>query len=169
MFQKQALEQYHIFNDSISLSGCYAGLAINYIELDSFDLAISNLDLANELNIQFNNLHEQGGIYVNYATAYRNKGDFKNALKYARLAHQATLGKNGNFDSYKNALLELSLAYSKMGNMPKAFMYHVEYSAVKDSMMSRQNIRAATSLEMNYDFKKRRFEDSLIHQNQIQL
>ena len=165
--QKRAINQYIKHNDSTGLPGSYLGLAEVYLVLDSMDLTVEYLTLAEKLSIQLGQSQLLGGVYVKFSRVYSKKSNFKKALEYAKLGYTASSGSNTNFDTHQEALKELSIANYNLGNMSEAYKFHVEYSLLKDSLMNQEKIRDATTLELNYNFEKEQFADSLLHQDEI--
>lgn len=50
---------------------------------------------------------------------------------------------------------ELSACYEQIGNTAKALELYKKYTVISDSINSRENIRRATELTMNYEFEKK--------------
>jgi len=166
-FQRKALGEYLIRGDSIELADCYMGIGFNYISQEEFKKAIIFIDSAVLYANRFEQKSILGGLYVNYATCYRNTKNYQQALLYAQKGYDATRGKTVNFDWHKNALEELSQAHANLGNMKQAYEYHVQYSELTDSLMNETKVKEATQLEMTYDFEKEQLADSLVHQEEL--
>ncbi|MCR9171686.1 MAG: tetratricopeptide repeat protein [bacterium] len=166
-YERKALNEYLLRKDSSEVADCYMGISYDYISQNKFETAIEYLDSAYFYAKQFEQNNILGGIYVNYATCYRQLHNYPKALDYAQKGYEATLGHTVNFDWHKNALNELSQAHANMGNMKKAYEYHVRYADLKDSLLNESKVKEATQLEMTYDFEKEQLADSLLHSQEL--
>ncbi|MFZ1332285.1 MAG: adenylate/guanylate cyclase domain-containing protein [Flavobacteriales bacterium] len=59
------------------------------------------------------------------------------------------------------AYKELSMAYTDLGNTEKAFLVFKQHIELRDSLISKENTREMTRVEMNYSFEKTKLADSL--------
>ncbi|MBK7242036.1 MAG: tetratricopeptide repeat protein [Flavobacteriales bacterium] len=59
------------------------------------------------------------------------------------------------------AYKELSMAYTDLGNTEKAFQVFKQHIVLRDSLISKENTREMTRVEMNYTFEKTQLADSL--------
>ncbi len=95
-----------------SLYRCYNNLAINFNNLEEYDDAISNHQIALEYQKQIKRKNTfKENTLNNIGVVYKNKGDYHNAIEYYRLALKTIDLKNTNIKLY--ATLIDNLAYSE--------------------------------------------------------
>lgn len=68
----------------------------------------------------------------------------------------------GNKEETKNALQNLSELSGKKGDFQKAFLYHKEFSAIKDSIYSKENQKIITEIQARYETEKKEQEIMLL-------
>jgi signal transduction histidine kinase len=90
---------------------------------------------------------------------------YKDAIPYL----EKSIATMGNSDIYNEAVgltnYDLSLCYEKTGNYGKALTVYRTASQIVDSVRSRENIRRATEINMNYEYEKKQ-EAQRIEQKQ---
>ena len=102
--------------------------------------------------------HQPLNIYQTYSNMgliLKMQGKYKEALPYYEKSFQAM--KDGDLynEEFAKSYLELSECYEKTGNYSKALATYKKSAEITDSIRSKDNIRKATELTMNYEFDKK--------------
>ncbi|MEM6719911.1 MAG: transcriptional regulator [Bacteroidota bacterium] len=100
-------------------------------------------------------------IYGNkLAWAYKDDGDFTNALKYNKLSLDRAI-KDDFKQWIMNGYLQKSEIEQAIGNYKAAYESAKLHKQFSDSLFSKKNIRKIQELELNYEFRKEKLRDSL--------
>lgn len=86
---------------------------------------------------------------------FKLQGKYKEAIRYYEDAFLAMKNADIYDDQIGQSYAELSVCYEKTGNYSKALSAYKMAAQIMDSITSKQNVRKATELSMNYDFAKR--------------
>jgi signal transduction histidine kinase len=88
-------------------------------------------------------------------TALKFLGNYKEAIAYFEKSLLSLKGSDIYTPDNGELYQELSECYEKTGNYEKALEAHKMSAQISDSVRSRDNIRQATELTMNYEFEKK--------------
>jgi len=83
------------------------------------------------------------------------QGKYGEAIPYFEKSFTIMKNNTANDLPTRDAYNQLSLCYEKTGDYKKALAAFKVAAAISDSIKSRENIRKATELRMNYDFEKK--------------
>ncbi|MGN6343176.1 MAG: tetratricopeptide repeat protein [Ginsengibacter sp.] len=93
--------------------------------------------------------------YSDFGFIQKKENKFKEAIPYYQKAF-STMRKSDLYDlSVADGYSNLSYCYEKTGNYTKALESYKMFSKITDSVRSKDNIRKATMLALNYDFDKK--------------
>ncbi len=93
--------------------------------------------------------------YSDFGYIQKTQNRFAAAIPYYEKAF-STMQKSDLYDlSVADAYSNLSYCYEKTGNYTKALESYKMFSQITDSVRSKDNIRKATMLALNYDFDKK--------------
>jgi signal transduction histidine kinase len=93
--------------------------------------------------------------YSSMGFVLKSQKKWSQAIPYYERA-MASLANADLFIKENGSLFrELSACYEQIGNSAKALELYKKYSVISDSINSRENIRRATELTMNYEFEKK--------------
>lgn len=105
----------------------------------------------------FKSIDDKFGLadtYLHLAEFHNGKGNKTKALDAATNALE--LANNTHvLEQIVVAEKLLSSIYSQNGNLDNAFFHFIQYSAAKDSLYKRNNVRKAMEAAMNYEFEKK--------------
>ncbi len=93
-------------------------------------------------------------------------GDFKTASKYLEKAKK--ISNKSDIGTYKEAVEWLSKTYAGLGNYKKAYLNHIIFKQLHDSIFSENNAKVLTTMSMQYEFEKQMAIDKLQHKEEIQ-
>ncbi|MBX2844628.1 MAG: sensor histidine kinase [Saprospiraceae bacterium] len=95
--------------------------------------------------------------YQNVGAAYMNLGDFEKANQQLEIGLKKTK-ELGNINFHRDGLLTASALYERMGKGDKALEYFKAYSALNDSLLNENRMKAVTELEEKYESEKKEKE-----------
>jgi len=113
---------------------------------------------------------DKNGIASTYISI--GGGLFKQEKKYSDGINYLKKGleiskETGDIDLSKNAYDNLSEIYSMINDYENAYKSHVEYSKYNDSILNKENSRAVSELQEQYNAKERE-QEILVKNNEIQ-
>jgi signal transduction histidine kinase len=134
-----------------SLSKAALAKANQSVSGEALQLSKSAIALADSVNQPM--ITQQA--YSSMGFVLKSQQKWNEAIPYyekamASLA-DADLFIEGNGSLYR----ELSACYEQIGNTARALELYKKYTVISDSINSRENIRRATELTMNYEFEKK--------------
>ncbi len=148
------------------------GIANSYGNIGGLNIAMENYQEAkdnflNSLRIykEIGNLDDLGHLYNNLGVVYNRLGKYTLALDYHKKA-LAEAEKNNMLDWKKQAHSGLSKIYYKIGNYKEAYLSHVIYKNLADSLLNKDNIQKITQMEMQHNFEQQNRRDSLKREEQ---
>lgn len=126
---------------------------------------------AEALNRQAINIADSSRQPFNIFQAYSTMGSimklqekYKEAIPFLEKAFIALKDADIYEESFGRAYLDLSESYEKTGDFPKALAAFKTSAQIADSIRSKENIRKATELAMNYEFEKKQQAAKLAQQ-----
>ena len=129
----------------------------------ALDAHFQVVDLAKEINLVVGVAEE----YVYIAEIYYETGEYTEALAYAHDALK--LSDKHGFNNFKrDALRILNETYEQMHMIDKAYHYHKEYVAIKDSLFNIEKVELISEMENRYEAEKKEQHIQLLYsENQI--
>jgi adenylate cyclase len=126
----------------------------------ALEFHLKSLAMAKELN-------DSRGIAVsfhNIGIVFKSMEKFPFAIKY--LDSSIRLAKDGNDKAYlKEAYNTLSEIYSDMGNFQKAYLTHLMFSNLNDTLMSEENKKQFAEMNTRYETEKKDNQIGLLHKD----
>lgn len=162
-------EAYKLFIDEKN----YVDASIVLIDLSDYEFEIGNHTKSLEYLFQAKDLMQKNSneylgplsrmetiVYGKLGKTYAALNENENAIK--NLQKSLELAKSNNYAIWieRNAF-ELSNIYEKKNNLSKALEYFKIYESYGDSILSDNNIKRITQLEMQYEFDKKMQEIQL--------
>lgn len=95
----------------------------------------------------------QTSAYMGFV--YKAQGKYAAAIPFYEKAFAALKGSDIYDEQIGESYSELSECYEKSGNYQKALETYRQSVAIADSVSSKENVRKATELTMNYEFEKK--------------
>jgi tetratricopeptide (TPR) repeat protein len=107
------------------------------------------LDSAKKYHVR----QEEGDALCNIGHLYNSAGKSEKAIEYY-LTSIIIFEELGDVDAEKTTKKELSDMYSRIGKFKEAYLTHVDYMALKDSVYSDKNSKAMGRIEAKANFDK---------------
>lgn len=146
--------QYLPENDDRSYGILLNNLAIVAREKDQLDRAFDLNRKAIEVSIRANNQRSETQSYNNLGSCFLEAGQYDSALKYYNTALENAL--KFKFTSSEQIALELlSAAYDSIGDYKNAYLTHVSFKSLSDSLLDLEKLKLVTQLELQEKFDKR--------------
>lgn len=136
---------------STGLSKAASSLAKQKKFIEAEKLARQGVAIADSSNQPLN-------IYQTYNSLgyiFKLQGKYNEAVPFYEEAFNAMKGADIYDKQIGQSYAELSECYEKTGNYSKALAAYKTSAQIADSIASRENVRKATELTMNYDFAKK--------------
>lgn len=93
--------------------------------------------------------------YSSMGFVLKSQKKWSQAIPYYERAMASLVNADLFIEENGSLFKELSACYEQIGNSAKALELYKKYSVISDSINSRENIRRATELTMNYEFEKK--------------
>lgn len=169
---KEALGQFRKSVDNkISVGGenfCaseYINMGTTYKELQKPDSAIFYYKLAYITAEKLGDSQKMANAYLDLATLFNEEMKPDSAKKYAATSEEISRSINDNFLIY-NALYQLALANSKLGDFKQSYSQLYEYVSLKDSTENVEITEKIASLEKKFKVAEK---DKQLLANEVQL
>ncbi len=91
------------------------------------------------------------------AVIYQRRGNLDSSNVYARRSAEVSL-KVGRAETRALALRVLSENAAKAGNFEQAYLIHIDYAAVRDSLLQSNGVKELSSLQARYEVEKKQRE-----------
>jgi serine phosphatase RsbU (regulator of sigma subunit) len=144
-------------NSLYPLSVSYTLIGDALIELDKFDEAFINFNIAIEKLKTLDNSYGIAATYNVMGKAYLKKGDSDKALDYFLKSYSIFIERNA-FDDLQNVSLSISNIYKQKNDFEKALQYFSSYNNFKDSVFNSTNNKQLLEVEAKYETGKKEQE-----------
>lgn len=135
-------------------------LGNTYLSLNQYDSAIYFQELAIEISKEFSASIDLARAQINLANIYYKLGDYKKALPLAESGQKlAREFKSVYVLSYAN--LYLSNIYSKLNRFQDAYLAHVEYSLLRDSLVNDERTAETARMDAQFSYDQKQKADSI--------
>ena len=141
----------------------YIDLGLSYTYLKQNAKAIQYLLDAEKISIKFDLSNDQIRAFNALAVFYNKQGNYKKAYDYAIKAKNLAT-KYGYLDLLSNSLLQLHYALAGLNNYKVAYSVLYQYTTLKDSLFSNENIQKLTSFNLESDFNIKQKKISILQQ-----
>lgn len=147
------------------IAAALGNLGFNYMSAGEFEKALEyhfkSLQLSEELNDK--NLISETTNSI--ALTYLKQKNYKKSLEYGEKG--LTIAKQiGAKDNIKNSYESLSETYKKIGNYEKSLEYYILYTALRDSIFSKERTQSIAELQTRYETEKKEKEIQLLTKDQ---
>lgn len=99
-------------------------------------------------------------MYYNLGDAYYELGDYQHAKEFGEKSLEIAKRINA-LSQQESAELVLKNVYEKLHNTAEAYSHYKAYIAIHDSIFSQDNKKAQFKAELEYEYVKKRYTDSL--------
>jgi serine phosphatase RsbU (regulator of sigma subunit) len=162
-YNRQALEMYNSMKDESGMAYVYSNLGTIYSRQDEFenlDSAIIMYKKAYELLKGLNDTKGLSNILHGIGQTYLKKNQGALAIRYCKEALDSS-AKGKFLKTYMSSCKCLYTQYEKDRRYDLALQYYKEYITSRDSLVNESNTREMTQREMQFEFNKIKYEDSL--------
>lgn len=175
-----ALERYHVgleyhqkalrlreeMNYEIAVSNSLHNIGLTYFLMkDSIDLALQYIDMSLEIDRRINNYNGLAKNYMVSGQIHAQLKDYSTAISLLERA-LALAQKYNNPDVMIETSGSLSDLYAERNDYEKAFNNMMIKNEVSDSIVSGENFKRMTQLEMQNAFDKKQSEIEIGHQQE---
>ena len=162
---KKSIAIKHELNDTGGLATTYNNLGICYIRLGAYDLALASLFNSMERIKKIRGKDLESLCLSNIGRTYRNKGDLQLALKYGKQGLKIARETNRDENVHDAAFL-LYETYKVLGDYDNAYTMYNLFITKRDSLLSLKNQKALIKQEYQYEYKKQKWQDSLVFEKE---
>ena len=150
------------------LSMVYSNLGLAYMKIDELDKAIHYFNKSFCLAQKTSDKKTAAAAYCNLGLTYSLLNLHDKAIKFGALSLQLS-EESGSLYSIKQNSECLYISYKKAKKFEKALAIYEKYIAVSDSIINLENQSALAEQEIQYNYDKKRFQDSITYAQQQQL
>ncbi len=160
-FRMQAVALSKEMGNDRDLATSYNNLGELYYEQGELNKAILYFIQSLEIKERLN--HRKGAAHTleRLALVYKKLKDFKNANDFAQ--RSLDISNDIGYQRGKlNALLSLSHIYQTFGKHEQALIYHIDYTAIKDSIFDETKEVITSDMEAKYQTSKKEVENTML-------
>jgi len=162
-YHMKALEIRNRMNFKLAISNSLYNIGYTYFLMkDSADLALTYISQSLKIDREINNYDGLAKNYMLSGKIFALKNDYSTAVGY--LEQGLAMAKQyNNMDVQMEASGALSELYALTGSFKKAFSNMQINNEISDSIISGENFKKITQLEMQYGFDKKQNEIEVSH------
>ena len=160
-YYKKALKIQELLNDDLALATCYNNLGNVYLQLNTLDFALDFQLKALKIQQQQHDNLAEASTFNNLGLTYEKRGLLPEAI--VNHSHALTIGTAiDNKEILKDAYMGLATVYARQNNFLKAYENYLLYSAAKDVVLNRENLRSMSEINAKYETDKKEKENELL-------
>ncbi|MEP4095588.1 sensor histidine kinase [Reichenbachiella sp.] len=168
-YYRSSLELKEHLDDSLGIPYSLENIALIQLLNNEYNRAESNLKKALKYRVALNDQQGLLGNYINLAELYQYKNELRTSISY----FQKALDKENEISQPYAAQYcyeKLTGVYRKQGNYQLALDSHINYTAIKDSLSTEQNVKNVERLTIQYETEKKEQEIELLSvENQLKI
>ena len=146
-----------ILKDDYAISDCYTNIGINYNFSKDYDKALFYCFKGLRMKKTLQDFDGAASGYINIADVFVNKNDYKSAKAF--LDSSLTISEeNQSFDNLRLTYKGLADVHFKLGNFRDAYLYHVKFKQITDSIFNNENNEQLNQTKINFELEKKRAE-----------
>jgi serine phosphatase RsbU (regulator of sigma subunit) len=138
----------------------YSNFGSVYFQEEEYQLSLEFHEKALEIKEEMGDLHGQSVTLNEIGKTYDHFGDLYKAKKYSIKA-LAIAKQIGAKELESDANLALSKMFDQQGNTSKAYFYYKNHIELRDSLVNEESKKKDIRNELNFEFQKQHFTDSL--------
>ena len=162
-FHRKSLEIREKMSYQIAISNSLYNIAYTYfLAQDSADRALKYIDRSLQIDREINNYDGLAKNYMLLGEILAHKKKDSEGIRYLERS-LAIARQYNNTNVIQEASGALSRLYAGKGNFEKAFLNMCINNEISDSIISGENFKRITQLEMQYAFDKKQNEIEVIH------
>lgn len=160
---ERALKIYTEAGNQRGISVCYNNMGNAYKSMKNYKLALEYYEKALKIKEEIGEPAGIGLTLINIGGIHSVNKDFSKAILYLNKSIEINKTISANSE-LSDAYIALSEVYSQQNNYSKAYEYMVEYSRLKDSLNSQENIKKTNELQLRYESEAKENEIELLTQ-----
>jgi len=162
-FHRKSLELRENMSYQIAISNSLYNIAYTYFLMkDSADMALKYIDRAQIIDREINNYDGIAKNYMLQGEILAHKKNYPAAIGYLERSLEMAQ-QYGNTDVIQEASGALSKLYAEKGNFEKAYVNMIINNEISDSLISGENFKRITQLEMQHAFDKKQNDLEISH------
>lgn len=136
------------------IAGTYRNIGEIYLDLNQYEQAFEKLTYSQMISETINDYYGLAYTYRDFGSYHNAKGELEEATEYYKKAYNI-VNKLGLPDVNKELLEGLSSIYAKKEDFKSAYIFHVLYKEMSDSLSNKENTKKITQMSMQYEFDKK--------------
>jgi serine phosphatase RsbU (regulator of sigma subunit) len=149
-------------DDEEGIGICYSNFASIYFDQEKYELALEYQTKSLKVKEKLNDLHGQSLVLNELGKIYDHKGDLKKGLFYSKGALNLAISI-GAKELERDANEALYKMYEALGEKEKAYIHFKNHIILRDSLINEETKNKDIRNELNFQFQKQHFTDSLEH------
>lgn len=135
------------------VSESLGNIGLIHIYLTQFDSASILLKKSLEINQSLGDKVSEAAVLGNLGLMEYKKGIYTNALKFSQQSYQIAVVHD--FEKYKRSSAKLMYqSFKKIGKADSALKYYEIFNVMKDSLLSKDNIKESIKLKTRYEIER---------------
>jgi tetratricopeptide (TPR) repeat protein/serine phosphatase RsbU (regulator of sigma subunit) len=178
-YHKKALHVSKLKKHKSGVAYAFGNIASDYKSLGKINDAILYSKKAIALMEELGEEEALAYMFGNIASFYNSIGDSLNnnnyyflAVEYGKKSVEIALQRKNN-NALKNAHLEMSLAYEKLGDNKKALQHYKAYTINKDSIFNKEKMQEVEEIEAQFQSKQKeeriKLQEAVLAKNKLKL
>ena len=149
----QALVIRRAINSPKGLANSLGNIGLIRIHTKNYSAAQLDLEEALKISREIQDTYEETAILSNLSLLYFDQEDYNSSLYYGLLSYNQA--KRNSFEQFiRTVSHQLYKVYKHQNQADSALKYFEIHTSLKDSLMSADNIRESTRMQMQYDLEK---------------
>lgn len=140
-------------DDKQGMGNALNNIGLNYKKQENYSKAMECFQRSLILFVELDDKKGQSALLSNLGNIYQIQGDYYQAIKYGKKALQFAKEVGAVMD-IKIASKTLYKAYKKTGQHQKALKMHEIYLSMRDSIINKENTKAALRQQIQYEYDK---------------
>ncbi|MBC7864899.1 MAG: tetratricopeptide repeat protein, partial [Bacteroidia bacterium] len=165
-YYEKSSERCLLTGNKLILSANKVGLGCVYERLQENKKARQYFEEGIALKKEIGDEHGLAVVYVKMADLNFNENNLQASKKYASLALEIA-NKFDNSEIAEQSNFQLYTIYKKEGNIAKALYHYEQRTMLRDTIKSSSNQKFIQQKQLEYEFDKRSFADSVKHKQEM--
>ncbi|MBI5219418.1 MAG: SpoIIE family protein phosphatase [Bacteroidia bacterium] len=161
---KKALKILEKSKDKKAVSTCLVNIGATLVNCNKQDESFGYFQKALVISALIGDNNSQAFSLINIGAYYNLKKEYSKGIEYCSRGLDVAKSIK-NIELQNNALEVLFELYSKQGDYKNAFIYHVQYKRINDSIYNAEKTKQITEVEAKYQNEKKQKEIELLNKD----
>lgn len=149
----KALNIRKAINNPKGIANSLGNIGLIHLYTKNYNIAQRDLLEALKITREIHDTHEETAILSNLSLLFYEMKEYNKSLHYGLLSYNQA--ERNSFEQFKRTVAhQLYKVYKHQNQSDSALKYFEIHTSLKDSLMSADNIREATRMQMQYDMEK---------------